>query len=304
MKLDYNILWIDDHIDEFISDGWLQKVSDHLNINGFEPKICPIPKFNDFSHFTGDFDLILTDYNLASYPTIEKNGDQIIKEIRNSNVSTEILFYTAHKLGDIGQINRITFLETHSLQDGHHKSVYNEIIKLIDLTIRKFQHIIVMRGMIMHETSLLDATKMNIINLCMSCIKLDTECISDKIFDAVSTHINEKFNKFEKYKQNKSIDKLMGDNVLFSSYQQAQAIGEVLKQLELDDFSTDYNDEITKTRNLFAHAVLCNDDKNDFFENKKENIVFNSEKCKEIRQNIRKHKENLEKLESKVREIS
>ncbi|MCL2862655.1 MAG: response regulator [Methanimicrococcus sp.] len=306
MKLRYNILWLDDRINDFIDDDWLEKVKVHLSNHGFEPSIISISNSDDFERsLNEDFDLMLIDYNLVEDESTGKNGDQIIQLIRQSNISTEILFYTAKKLRDIGQINRSTFLETSKFSsETHHKSVYNEIIKLIDLTIQKFQHIIAMRGMIMHETSSLDAAAFEIINSCTKCAELDTEQLSKKIFDEIATHLRSKSKYFEKCKLECSIDDLMADPLLFSSYQQSLAIGEILNQLDLDDFSREYHNEIIIPRNIFAHSVLCNENGIEYFKNKKKNVSFNSEKCKEIRENIRKHKKNLEKLESEVKKIS
>jgi hypothetical protein len=309
MKLKYNILWLDDKIDDFISDDWIEKVKTHLINNGFEPNVIPISKSEDFTtYLSDDVDLILTDYNLVENDSIGKNGDLIIESIRESSISTEILFYSARAELKIGQINRITFLETRKSPGNHHQLVYNELIKLIDLTIKKFQHIIAMRGMIMHETSSLDEIKLNIINSCIECSDLDGDSISETIFHSVEAFLSHKCNDFKKYKEQEKVKKLMKDTVLFSADHQIVAIQAILSQLEMSDFSDEYSAEINPIRNKFAHAVLKTDEQGiEYFEyggSDESRIIFDSNKCREIRKNIRKHKENLDNVKVKIDKLS
>jgi hypothetical protein len=305
MKLKYNILWLDDQIDDFRKDGWVDDVETHLIGEGFEPIIITLSDPEEIStHLSDELDLILTDYNLVDAGPL-KNGKQVIEAIRKLHNSTEILFYTAKVDGliDTEKLNRITFLETHPLGD-HHKIVTREAKKLIDLTIKKFQHIIAMRGMIMHETSYLDEIKKDIINSCFECAGLDSIAISNEIFHSINDFLSEKTDKFSQCHKTQRIDRLMKDAALFSSACQIVAIKEILLQLKTTDFSEDYSMEINTTRNKFAHAVLKKNDHGvEYFEHGDGDIIFDAKKCKEIRLNIRKHKENLEKLKDDLDQL-
>ncbi len=155
MKLEYKILWLDDYIQDFIDLEAIEEIDRHLVANGFIPNVKTVKKSSDFFALLDDsFDLILTDFHMN-----DMNGDEVVEQIRSSkySVMTEILFYTAKAdLKDTQKISRVSFLETNASTDEHIEKVISRTIELIDLTIKKFQHIVTMRGMIMHETSSLD----------------------------------------------------------------------------------------------------------------------------------------------------
>ena len=162
MKLTYKILWLDDKIDEFIEDEIIQEIEEYLISNGFTPEVMALDNTQDFLDTVNDtYDLILTDYHLN-----DSNGHEIIKTIRGQEYSimSEILFYTAQAdLADTDRINRVSFLETNTLLGDHKDLVLQAVKSLIGLTIKKFQHIVAMRGMIMHETSSLDLQMAHIV---------------------------------------------------------------------------------------------------------------------------------------------
>ena len=72
MKIKYNILWLDDQIDEFIEDEFVNHIENYLEEEGFEPNVVTVSNSQElFSNLSGDWDLILTDYNMS-----DKNGDR------------------------------------------------------------------------------------------------------------------------------------------------------------------------------------------------------------------------------------
>ena len=126
MKITYNILWLDDAIDEFQEDGFIDEINKYLEGEGFIPYIRTVSKVNEFLQYLSDkYDLILMDYNIED----GKNGADLITDIRNKNIFTEILFYTAQKEWKTpDRIDRISFLQTSTISGKpHHRSVTDEI---------------------------------------------------------------------------------------------------------------------------------------------------------------------------------
>lgn len=301
MKIEYNILWLDDQIDEFTDDELVDRLINHIEEEGFKANVVTVSKYGDFIKYLDDsYDLILTDYRMS-----EKNGDKVVEEIRSRNNFTEILFYTAQRELNLKQkINRISFLETGSFSGGHHEIVVNEAIKLIDLTIKKFQHIVAMRGMIMHETSYLDAMSEDILKSYISCEEKCTICsnhvkcepISSEIFKGIKSNINEKKQKVD----SGNLSKVMKDHFLFSAEYKNIALGKIINALGYTDFSKDYKKEIINVRNQFAHAVLKKDaEGREYFE--KDGVTFDKKLCKKIRKDINKHKMNFDGLRNRLK---
>jgi len=299
MKLDYNIIWVEDKIDTKPFKALRENVKKHLEGEFFNVKIETAEDFEEFKTKYGDFDtfdLIITDLNLN-----ESHGSQVIDFVRDEkHIFTEVFFYSANnKLSTTPLINssRITFYQLDG-QD-YHKELQKSIIDLINLTISKFQHIVTMRGMIMHETSSLDLKMDQIVRSQLknpSLTKLFKPAI-DNIFKNILDNAKEKYNKAKA----KELKNILKDNVLFNSSQKIFALGEILKVLKEDDFSVEYNEEIISIRNKFAHSELIKDESGkEYFKVKGEDVFFDKSFCRQIRRNISKHGMNISSLEKKI----
>jgi CheY-like chemotaxis protein len=299
MKLEYKILWLDDYIQDFIDLEAIEEIERHLVANGFIPNVKTVKKSSDFFALLDDsFDLILTDFHMN-----DMNGDEVVEQIRSSkySVMTEILFYTAKAdLKDTQKISRVSFLETNASTDEHIEKVISRTIELIDLTIKKFQHIVTMRGMIMHETSSLDELSFEIITDYLT--KTDNADIKESIFDEIISFYERKFNEVSKFKKNERIDKVISDPLLFSFSQRANTLSAIIEQNELTNFIDDFKNSVIKIRNQFAHSVLeKSDDGKEYFRNKSEEIIFDDTLCRKIREDIIKHKINLDEIKEKLK---
>ena len=292
MKLKYKILWLDDQIQDFIDDEIIDEVEEVLMRHGFKPEIITTSRSDEFFKMLDhSFDLILTDYHLNNI-----NGDEVIKKIRSQDYSvmTEILFYTAKAdLKDTDKISRVSFLETNTLLGDHREEVLRAAINLIELTIKKFQNVVAMRGMIMHETSSLD---------------LSMEHTLQKIIES-SENSEEKIATIKKkYKKsneefNKSIDENSDMESILRSIGATHRWRALIRNLGSGDIKSimaDYEKEIILIRNQFAHAELIEDGDRQYFRDKKNGLDFNEEFCQKIRRDLLKHKDNLDSLKSSL----
>jgi len=296
MKINYSILWLDDKIDSFIEDGRVEKIKNYLLEEGFEPRILTTAKNDVFNKYLKEdsFDLILTDYHMT-----DKNGDEVVKEIRENNIQTEILFYTARgDLKKIENMNRVTFFET----DGdHYSEVVEGAISLIALTIKKFQHIIAMRGMIMHETSTLDSQTAEILRSYFKSGKAQNGTIIDAICSKLETLLKDKQSVVESIKKNANYNRLINDTFLFSAEYKIDSLRDIIEKLGFNDFTEDYKEEVSKYRNKFAHSVLEIDENGrQYFKSGEDGITFNEDLCRTLRKDINKHKNNIDELNTEL----
>lgn len=303
MKIEYRILWLDNEISAFIEDDVISEIEKHLMDEGFNPIIITTSDEDDFlSKLDDSYDLILTDYHLNRI-----NGDKIVEEIRNPerSIFTEILFYTAKAdLKDTNKISRISFLETNGKTTTHQETIILEVKKLIDLTIKKFQHIVAMRGMIMHETSILDTKMLNLILNSLSHEKINFNKLAESIYDQLIALYQTKSEFVNVCKTKSKFKDLTKDTFVFSSDYKIQTLKQIIDSIgDIEDFSDNYKTEIISIRNKFAHAVLQKDEHGrEFFKHMEEGVTFDKELCKKIRQDILKHKNNIELLENKLNE--
>lgn len=300
MKLSYNIIWVEDKISERPFKTLIKDISSFLTDNFFKVRIDEAEDFDEFKKIVEsncDYDLIITDLNLN-----ESHGTEVINFIRDERrLMTEVFFYSANnELKDAALINsnRITFYQLNGA--GFHKDLENKIIELISLTIAKFQHIVSMRGMIMHETSSLDFKMANIVTSFLN------DPANGENVNAILDPMIENMREMTKEKNDKAIrgkkKEILRDNVLFNASQKIFALGQILKLIGKEDFSTEYNNEVILMRNQFAHAeLLTNEEGLSYFKVNGENILFDSEMCKTIRRNIIKHEKNIIELEDSLK---
>jgi CheY-like chemotaxis protein len=301
MKIDYKILWLDDKIQDFIDDELVEELERFLEEQGFRPVIDFTSSITEFfENLNETYDLIMTDYHMK-----DMNGDEVVKRIRSTEYSilTEILFYTARAdLKDTNKISRVSFLETNTKTGTHQDVLIEETKKLIGLTIKKFQNIVAMRGMIMHETSSLDNQMLSIIKKALESSSINFDTLAVQIYDDLDAHYKEKSTLVSECRTKNKFKKLTKDNLVFSADYKVKTLGQILVSLKITDFSGAYKDEINSVRNKFAHAVLEKDPLTgrEYFKHGDSGMTFDEELCRKIRNDINKYRDNFDQLLMKI----
>ena len=293
MKLDYKIIWVEDKIDNPPFKSLIREVETHLSAEFFNVIIHTAEDFDEFKfkyESTETFDLIITDLNLN-----ESHGNEVIDFVRDEkHVLTEIFFYSANsELSETNLINnsRITF---HQLDGADsYRELGVSIIELINLTISKFQNIVTMRGMIMHETSTLD------VSIEQALKTIIDQGDSERIIEVLKG----KFTKSSKDKEKKLGNLTAIDEILYE-IGSSHRLRAVIRNIEIQDLKDKlllYTSEIGKFRDQFAHAQLKKDENGkEYFKVRGDDIKFDKEFCRDIRKKIIEHIENIDTLNRKL----
>jgi len=297
MKLDYKILWLDDKMDVILEDQYDKEIVNHLNDLGFSPILITVKNETEFfTHLDDSFDLILTDYHLNDTEKNTRDGDQIINQVREQNsIFTEIMFYSAQgEVADTIKKDRITFVDTRRIVgNNHYQIVIDKAMELIDLTVKKFQHIVTMRGMIMNETSSLDVEMQNLL----------AKLIDIKGIDKTVPIIKNKYIESNK-EFNSEIAGIEDVNTIIMKIGATHRWRAIMRNLDKGENKTifgDYEREIISIRNKFAHAMLLkNEDGKEYFKHGESGLTFDESFCKKIRKDIVKHKANFSDAMSKL----
>ncbi len=272
MSIDYQILWVDDAPD------WVESIQDpiksHLEEKGYDPKIELKQSVADVAtDRLTHIDLIIIDYQLPG-----DNGDELIKQIRNKEYLTEIVFYSEGTLPSTGHVNGVYISPRNEVE---------ELIKrVIDETIKKAQDITLVRGFIIAEA--IDVE--NILEECMTKVFGDKgELFSEKVISAKPPV----YSANEKYKfVHEIVRGLIG--------LPGQENGRLTELKGIDDIMNKLAKEVFDQRNILAHSKKkINDDGSTTLEGinrETREIRFDQEWLSLARKNISKHKENLNKL--------
>lgn len=305
MQLEYNILWIDNDIEDYIANGEVASIGTYLNDLGFESNIVTVDDEGELDNFIfkHKYDLILSDFNLNA-----TTGDVIIQEIReNKRFSTEILFYSAkNNFRDEPEVKeRLAFMDRitfHTNRD----TFLDKVEKLIILTLDKLLELNATRGLITSETSQLDVIIEELtLELANNRLQLNTDRLKEIIDGYADNFLSSRSESFkERYKE-------IGFNNIFQSIEANRKWGifrdllrEYNKQAQSKEIVTflkknsTYFSEVIDIRNKFAHSKAKQKDGKMVLIGQfgKEDFEFDGEQCISIRRNIIEHRINFKEL--------
>ena len=294
MKITYNILWVENEKD------WLESIADEIkdfvDELGFKLSYEVASAKSDIPGYN-KYDLILMDLNLASEPT----GDEIIQEIRELNLYTDVVFYSANGIDSIRAIGREKGLEG-VYYSGRKTAFFLEKVKgVIMTTIRKTQDLTNLRGLVMAEVSELDVMMSEILS-----IFLVSDENLQKFHSKVTSDREKTVHKWLEHPKCKKDCTLLLRNEPASEVvkkldasQKARGINLVLKTLESQGqhlyvssngkgFMDNYDMDIIRMRNNLAHcqSVETESDGKEILKTRNGDICFSFEEIVTIRKNI------------------
>lgn len=301
MRINYNILWLDDD-KTFLNNGREDYIKEYLQSKGFNPYIQHYYSVKDAEKNKENYDsydLILSDFNLDPNET----GAFFINLIRQKNIITEILLYSAKNIdtnkmiNEYGYLNRVTVSEIRDFDEN--------IIKLIDITIRKTQDISSLRGLIMSETTTIDDYIDEMIQEISKIEDFKQIALENEI--RIISEIRKTLSSKARTIDGKKYDKVYKDNTLFSAKPKYELLLSIVKAIyegakddeklkELIKKIEGY-EEIITIRNKFGH---CKQEKRkdgtEYLKIKDIEKEYDEGECTKLRRSIRDYNSAFEEL--------
>lgn len=335
MNLKYKILWFEDD-EDVIDEEVGSEIREFLVELGFEPIITHRLNGDKLKELLNDknYDLIVTDLNLGEHET----GKELIDEIRKGRLLTEVLLYSASPTDLQRVIEREGWVERASYCAGL-GNLRGRLKEIILLTVRKHQDVNNTRGLVIAETIILEK---KIENILLHYFAAEEERILNEKKTAILKAIHErKIKKHEDDIAEigkvsiTDIKSLIEKDILTAS-NSFDALHGILKEriaeinaklttkgieAELkarleekrDELKTvkielnNFREEILKLRNTLAHVIEeFGEDGIPFLKSLNADgtfIKFDHDKYIEIRRNLIKHNDNLEKILKHLQEI-
>lgn len=292
MNLQYSILWIENDSDWVGSID--DEIKDFLIDMGFDPRITLHAR--EDADMYNDYDLILMDMALED----AKSGDMLIKEIRNHNIFSDVVFYTGGGVRTIREKANTLGLEGVYFAD-RQTNFIDKVKTIILTTIKKVQDLNNIRGLVMDEVSQLDKQMEDIINYYF--VEKGTDerkkLFHEKITSDIEKSAKRKLEndncdkKCEHIWRNKDLKDII-PSVAFDTNQKAHTINAILEKegidfdLKRDNFYKSYSNDVITMRNNLAHSVseikngvevlICKKDGKE--------IEFKSDTCVAIRKEL------------------
>jgi len=277
MSLEYRVLWIDDALDWVVPVR--EAIEEKIKDLSLAPSITVRENGDDLMGFMSveSVDLLVIDYHLPG-----KNGDDLIKIIREHGELTEIVFYSqdnAHR-------------DSLSGWDGVHYTLRDDaedkIKEVIEWFAKRNENISVMRGVIIAEA-------IDVENKLTEIIK---KLFADKSELFQTKILDKPILDFEKKRM--FVQSCLKDKIGEVKKNRPQDLECITKLEELRQVLQDLKAEIIDQRNILAHSdKTINKDGvlvlNNLHDPSKK-IIFNNKWKNEVRTNMKKHRANLQKL--------
>lgn len=303
MKLEYNILWIENE-EDFV-DSSIPKVEEILTDRGFEPIITKVVDESKVDNYLNvNYDLIISDFQLND-DVNGKNGAEVIYELRNEKkLDTEILFYSdkVNYLEDDFIRTKLAFMERINIQQGR-GTLLDKIEKVVELTLKKLLELNATRGLITAATSELDVEIEEIYyQLIEIPVDAETKLKLEKIFKTDYKEMQKNYLKQCKAKRDNHASDFKRYFSISDSFRKYDILKELLKLKTFDNFDLTlfkrYKGEVIEIRNKFAHAKAIDDNGTQKLVGQfgQDGFEFTVESCVEIRKNLIAHKRNIETL--------
>lgn len=301
MQIQYKILWIDDEIQKFQSVGDVERINSFLVDLGFMPTIVTMTDGTNINAELDNhnFDLIISDYNIQD----GHHGDDLIKQIRERQIFTEVLFYSSQT--DLKSIaEKLLTVDRISFHSGR-RELIEKIETLVGLTVKKLLELTATRGLITSETSDLDVVMEELVmDLVFNKLKLSQDDMDGIINHYIDDFLKPTLGNFQKKYQE------LGFAKWFCKMEASRKWGifrDLLKKIDGDEIKSflatnkTYGVEVIGIRNKFAHAKAVEQDGKVYlagFGPEGDKFEFDSTQCVSIRKNLINHRNNFGTLKT------
>jgi hypothetical protein len=297
MKLNYYILWVEDDTSwyETTAELFKQTVDEH----GFH---LVIERKKTFDEVTTElnanglrkYDIFLIDFKLRN----SKDGDSIIDFLRDKNIYADVIFYSSDKQSIIDSIREHLF---EGVYHSDRNEIENKFEKVFFTTIKKIEEINSMRGLIVGETSDLDAMiEERLVHCIVSGIIKNfdfNKFVEKEVFENAQQRILTFKSEYEK-------GSLLALFPYIDAIKKLKLLRAILKSIRdrhefiphFIELNAPYQAEVIEIRNKFAHSkVIVNEEGKEFLKAQvgTNHFEFHEETFREIRINLKKHRDSL-----------
>lgn len=279
MRLDFNVLWVDDQPDRVASQ--IKSISQKMAAEGFEfkPRQCTTMEQVEAAiseHvFIDEIDLILVDWDLGN----NMHGEDAIDRIRQIVQYKDVVFYSGE--ATVTELRQKAFdKKLEGVYCASRPELIDEVVGVFESLIKKVLDLDHTRGIVMGATSDID----HIVNTCLALAhnKLNDEGKARFIEEAMKRVVDQVesiVKQGDKLKMAPSVEALFKAHMLFTSDNRLRMLASVLGMAEFaayaDGVATvkSYREGVVRDRNNLGHAVLVPQGKSDSVINDAGNVV-------------------------------
>lgn len=263
MKLNFKLLVVDDT--EGSAQAAIRSLSAHLERLGFTltaefAKDLSATGIRTLTRNSGrDFDLVIIDYNLGG----GIDGSDAALVMRRGLPYTDIIFFSSDPGANL--IRSLADKEVAGVFVSNRIDLPEALIGVADTIIGKAIDLTHMRGIAMAEVAEMDVLLERVL---LSVYSVEPEVFqgsSSALLESVANGSARIASRLAPLISEGNLTAIIGDGMLFSSFQKYKAVRELAKSLPTPprtqlDILRNYNDDVINNRNILAHAKEERDD--------------------------------------------
>lgn len=262
MRLDFNVLWVEDQPDRVASQ--MSSIALKMAAEGFEfkPRQCTtmdqVEALISEQVFTDEIDLILVDWDLGN----NIHGEDAIDRIRQIVQYKDVVFYSGE--ATVTELRLKAYeRKLEGVYCASRADLIEEVVGVFESLIKKVLDLDHTRGIVMGATSDIDY----MVNACLTLAhdRLD-EAGKTKFIEAALIRVTDKVKNItkqgEKLHAMPSVEALFKAHMLFTSDDRLRLLANTLDMSEFAAYSASvatvesYRDGVVHDRNTLGHAVL------------------------------------------------
>ncbi|WMS43105.1 hypothetical protein RDV64_01490 [Acuticoccus sp. MNP-M23] len=260
MRLDFNVLWVDDQPDRI--DAQIRAIKNAMRDEGFEfcaTKCNSVPEVREKvadNIFCDEIDLVLVDWDLGS----GVQGQDAIREIRERIPYKDVVFYSA--MTEAHELRKLVFDNNlEGIFCVRRADLVDEVVGVFESLVKKVLDLDHTRGIVMGATSDIDL----LAGQCLSALHqaLDERGKAAFIADAlqrVSNKVKEMNERSEALHISSDFVELLKSHMLFTANDRLRMLSAMLKTHSSGsgyrDAVTAYINNVVPRRNNLGHQVL------------------------------------------------
>lgn len=295
MRLNYKILWFEDD-DGFFASLDFDEIRRHLDARGFDTSIERMvggEEITDIIKVAQKSDLIIVDFGLEEGTF----GDYLISQLRDGNINTEVIFYSARGVGELRKF--VYEKELDGVFCRARDEITREVLPIIDNSIKKILDLENSRGLVMAELGDLDVIMNEIIIAVHNSSEEGQAFIRGKMRERLEAQWHSLQRDLERF------DELeIGELVEYlDSSKRLNTMVSICKKLNLTSHREQLkgvDEEVIFPRNCLGHGCPEDTDDGYIFRHRGREYTYNDESSARLRNSFRNLKRSLESLREEI----
>jgi hypothetical protein len=262
MRLDFNVLWIDDQPEQVVSQ--IRAIAAGMREEGFEFKPIQLLSLDATKQyltgdvFTDEIDLVLVDWQLGG----GQEGQEAIAAIRETIQYKDVVFYSGNN--DTEALRKLAF-------DAGLEGIYcatrpiltDEVLGVFDSLVKKVLDLDHTRGIVMGATSDIDQMVIESVEVVHEKLGApEQQAMVKEALGIIEERMKEHSKALAKLQGNPSMASLFEAHMLFTANDRLRMLS---RALELEQFKAhhgarasvvQYIGDVVPTRNRLAHKIL------------------------------------------------